>query len=367
MNQVVCLSGEAWSKVPSRSQQLMSRLRDAQVLFFDPPSPNYKAPGRQLRPGLTAYALPPDPFSSSAPRFLTQLMGDRQGKLLRKRLDAHRFRKPLLWCSSPQGAKYLDDFPWRGVVYDCGRYWSSYPDQWEDKLTRAADVVFAASPGLQRRLLPLNPNVTLLPNGANYPMFAKDDLPRPRPLRYVQVPLLGHLGTLWPDLDLSPLVELARTHPNWALVLVGKDEGNPLLPELLTYSNVRHLDRVDTVDLPDYLCAFQVCLYLLRQGRQEDDVIPSRLFELLSAGRPIVAMLRPDQVELFPDVIYGAHSTGEFLELCGHALTESDSFALERRRAYGQANSWAARAQAVNQILESIGLLDPGLQESYFS
>jgi hypothetical protein len=110
------------------------------------------------------------------------------------------------------------------------------------------------------------------------------------------------------------------------------------------------------VDLPDYLCSFQVCLYLQRQSRLYDDVLQPRLFEYLSAGKPIVAMFRPDQVEHFPDVIYAAHSPAEFALLSSRALEETGPWARDRRREYGKAASWSARAGEVNQILESIGL-----------
>ena len=86
------------------------------------------------------------------------------------------------------------------------------------------------------------------------------------------------------------------------------------------------------------------------------DIIRARLFEYLSAGRPIVAMLRPDQVEHFPDVVYGAHSPAEFASLCSRALEERGPWVRERRREYGRAAAWSERANEVNRILESIGL-----------
>ena len=61
--QVVCLAGEPWSAIPTRTQQLMSRMKDADVLYFEPPAPRgsdlWKRKGRKLRPGLIAYTLPP--------------------------------------------------------------------------------------------------------------------------------------------------------------------------------------------------------------------------------------------------------------------------------------------------------------------
>ena len=37
MNQVVCLSTSPWHPIPTRKQQVMRRLPDAEILYFDPP------------------------------------------------------------------------------------------------------------------------------------------------------------------------------------------------------------------------------------------------------------------------------------------------------------------------------------------
>ena len=36
MKQIVCLSNEPWSPSPGRTQQLVARLKDVQVLYFSP-------------------------------------------------------------------------------------------------------------------------------------------------------------------------------------------------------------------------------------------------------------------------------------------------------------------------------------------
>ena len=59
MKQILCLSCTPWRTIPTRTQQLMIRLKDAQVLFFEPPGRRWKDPGRNMRPDLTVYTLPP--------------------------------------------------------------------------------------------------------------------------------------------------------------------------------------------------------------------------------------------------------------------------------------------------------------------
>ena len=360
MRQLVCLSGDAWQGVPTRTQQLMSRMKDTEVLFFQPPDPEHpkawREEGKMLRPGLYVFTMPP-----VAPPRLSQglLLRHTRRKLagfIQARMDRHQFREPVFWSATPAGGQLLDAFACRGLVYDCYRFWPEFPAGWESEIALAADVVFAASPELVEHLAPCSANAVLLPNGANYQMFARDDLPRPPALKDIRGPVLGFMGSLWPDLDLTPARQAALDRPDCTLVLIGPDRGNPQLARLLELPNVRWLDFIPPIELPDYLCSFDVCLYLLRKDGVDDDILQPRIFEYLSTGKPVVSMLHPGQVEHFPDVIYGAHSVAEFSVLCSRALDEAGRWAVDRRRAYGRAAAWSERAREVRRIMESIGL-----------
>ena len=111
------------------------------------------------------------------------------------------------------------------------------------------------------------------------------------------------------------------------------------------------------MEVPLHLARCQVLLNCLREGDADSDVIPPRMYEYLSTGRPIVSMLWPDQVEPFPDVVYGAHSNQEFLTLCEHALEELPSLFAGRRLSHGAAAAWSGRAGCVSRILRTAGLL----------
>ena len=74
MKQIVCLATSPWHPIPTRKQQVMGRLTDCEILYFDPsisylaPLKDksakaklraYKGPEEVIRPGLTVCALPP--------------------------------------------------------------------------------------------------------------------------------------------------------------------------------------------------------------------------------------------------------------------------------------------------------------------
>ena len=119
---------------------------------------------------------------------------------------------------------------------------------------------------------------------------------------------------------------------------------------------MRFLSPVPPVEVPDYLSRFDVCLDLPRRDDPENDVVPSRLYEYLSTGKPVVALYRSEQVEPFPDVVYGAHSPEEYARLCRRALAETGDWARLRRREHGAQAAWSRRAEDVQRILATIGL-----------
>ena len=67
MKQILCMSSEPWSnRLPGRTQQIISRLRDAQILYFYPAQStrdrSYLKGVRQVRPNVAVCALPPIRF-----------------------------------------------------------------------------------------------------------------------------------------------------------------------------------------------------------------------------------------------------------------------------------------------------------------
>ena len=362
MKYIVCLSNEAWSSSPGRTQQLIARLKDVQVLYFSPADSwrdrRFREKGRSVKPNITTYILPPL-YLSMDERYgrLFQLGQQKLARFIAGKMAQHRFRAPLLWTSCPEHVHLLDRLDYDGVVYDCDRIWDDLPPTWEGTLASNADVVFVASQGLADRLSPCSGNIALVPNGAPYPLFSKAVRP-PRDGAAGQAsPLLGWAGTIHRDLDLSPVWYAARRHPEWQFLLLGHREHNPLVKKLIRLPNITFLPPCPQMELPAYLAQCQVLLNLLREGDVDGDVVPPRMYEYLSTGRPIVSMLWPDQVEPFPDVVYGAHSEAEFTTLCEHALEELPALVTHRRMAHGAAAAWSVRAGQVSRILVTAGLL----------
>lgn len=362
MKQILCLSQEPWSnRLPGRTQQIISRLRDAQILYFSPARSHrdhsYRKRGRQVRPNVIVYTLPPV-SSSVSERFprLFRMAWDRIGRYIQEESERRRFTEPLLWTTHPRHVHLVDRLEYGALVYDCDRVWDGFPDHWEGSLARAADVVFAASPLLRDRLSPCSSNIALLPNGFNQPLFDADSH-RPDSMPGATAPILGWAGAIREGLDLSPVLYAAQARPDWGFLLLGGlDRRNPFLRRLNKLPNVYLPGPCPASEVPEWLFRCQVLIDLPRTDRPFDEVVSPRLYEYLATGKPVVTMLWPDQVELFPDVVYGAHDLEEFVTLCAHALEEAPGFA-ERRRQRAAEAAWPRRVDEVERILTTAGLL----------
>lgn len=360
MSIVICISAAPWQSTPTRTQQLMTRLKGAEVLFFEPPEPrgsrDHRRPGRKVRPNVTAYTLP-SLWPSGLPQRLRQRRDRRRlADYIQSVLAKRGERDPLLWIATPEGVHLLDYLPFKGLVYDCDRYWAGLPLDLESDLCLSADVVFAASGGLVDRLSPCSGNIALLPNGCNYPMFAREDIETPAVLGDTIGPVLGYVGTLWADLDYTPIFTAMAAHPEWNFLLLGKAEPSPGLKRLRESDQVILAERCPLIQVPDYVRHCDVCLDLRRQG-SSNDVIPGRVYEYLAAGRPVVRHSFPGQVEDMPELLYQSDDPHGFTAACERALREDGPWLRRRRAQVGEAASWENRAAEVQRILESNALL----------
>jgi len=352
MKQIVCLSHSRWNTRPNRTQQILTRLPNTKILFFEPPGKDtQRNSGLRVRSNVVVYSLP---LALGGEHSLVRKRNEAKiADFIQNVMDQHHFRDPLLWCTTPQYAFLLDALSYRCLVYDCQREWDDLPLDWESELAIAADVIFAASPGLVERLSPCSDNIALLPNGVNHQMFFRDELIPPRALRNLPRPIFARVGDIFADLELDPVIFAAQRQPEWTFLFIGR-VSRQAMRTLTTLSNVVLTGAVPSVELPDHLVVCDVLFDLLRTSRRNSDVIPGRVYEYLATEKPVVLMGEPQLPEPFPDIVYTAYDGREFLRDCRDALAEQDPRKAASRLACARDASWSTRAQTVARILDSI-------------
>lgn len=390
MRQIVCISTSNYYPIPTRKQNVMNRLSDAEIIYIDPPvsyiaplkdkktKPRltaYKKPGEKAQENITVYAAPPViPFFNKR-RWINRLNQKRMARWLKKIIKDHGFEKPYLWCYSPVSCDLVDEIPNSGVIYDCVDRHSAYQgminpavvDRMEEELAKKSRQVFCTAQGLYDTLAEYNPGTALIPNGAAYEIFSQA---AEAPLKACggkpsgekpKGPVFGFVGMLQECIDYDCIRAVAEAYPEGRVVMIGKSLPGVDLSPLAACGNIELVGLVPQAELPSYIRDFDVCLNAFREGRLSKDVSPLKFYEYLATGKPIVSTGEPLQVRDFADVVYIAHGREAFVKACGEALAEKDQDkeAQEkkaRRMAYGKACSWEERVRQMEAILTERGV-----------
>lgn len=381
MKQIVCLSTSPWYPIPTRKQQVMSRLNNAQVLYFDP-SVSYLAPFKDAnareklhayknsavkpKENIWVYSLPPVfPFFNRF-RFINRINQKRMARYVNKKMKDHGFINPIVWVYSPVTCDAVEHISHRALVYDCVDRHSAYGGQMNPKLVdamemelaRKSDMVFATAASLCKRLQEVNAAAAFIPNGANYERFATAAQPQPVPEDMIGLegPILGFVGALQACISYNLIVAAAKARPNWNFVLIGGKKPGVDLAELEALPNVYFLGLKPNEQLPQYMAQFDVCLNLFASSDLSKDVSPLKFYEYLATGKPIVSTPQPDQILQFSPIIHIADNEETFIHACEAALEDTGEERRNCRMHAGKESSWDARVAQMSKILEKMGI-----------
>lgn len=388
-NHIVCLSTTNYHPLPTRKQNVMNRLQNAEILYFDPPvsviAPlkdkkcrerlwKYRQAGDKPQENITVYALPPVlPFFNKY-RWINRWNQKRQAAFVRRKMQAHGFgNETVLWCYSPSSADITAHLPHKYLIYDCVDRHSAYQghltpavvDGMERDLACGADMVFSTAVGLHETLRQYHPDAQMIPNGAAYEIFSRvqterDSLPCPEEMKNLPHPVFGFVGMLQECIDYDLLEALAKERPDATIFCIGRTLPGVSLDRFKPYANVVFRGLVPQTALPAYIAQFDVCLNVFRAGALSRDVSPLKFYEYLATGKPVVSTREPLQVEDFQDVVYIAQDRAAFLRLCNQAAQENDPEKVQKRLQYGAQCSWSERVRQMEETLYGKKILERG-------
>jgi glycosyltransferase involved in cell wall biosynthesis len=175
---------------------------------------------------------------------------------------------------------------------------------------RAADAVVVVSEGFRTHItdrgIPAE-KVHTIRNGVDISRFQPGEPANPRTRARLGASdgdvLVLYIGAHGISQGLSVVVDAASRVTNssvrFALVGEGADKANVLhrMEELKT-TNVASFDGVPRDDVPGLLAAADICLVPLRDVPLFSTFIPSKIFEYLAAGKPVVASVRGEPGEI---------------------------------------------------------------------
>jgi GT2 family glycosyltransferase/glycosyltransferase involved in cell wall biosynthesis len=248
-------------------------------------------------------------------------------------------------------------YGWK-VVYDCMDEHRGFQENsarmlaHEEELSQRSDLVLATAHRLFEKQAQLNPRCLLVPNAADFAHFHTAPPLLAAEVRGLPRPIIGYYGAIAEWFDSAVVGALARARPHWSFVLIGSTAGADLAP-LEGLPNVLLLGEKPYAVLPAYLHAFDLCLIPFKKTPLTDATNPVKLFEYLSAGKPVVAT-DLDELRHYADYVYLVALPEGWLPAIEAALHEDWPAQAQARTDFARRQTWDERTARLREALNAL-------------
>jgi GT2 family glycosyltransferase/glycosyltransferase involved in cell wall biosynthesis len=240
------------------------------------------------------------------------------------------------------------------VTYDCMDEWENFTGihqavvRAETRLAEGCDLLIVSAERLQRKWRARGLNSVLVRNAVDFEFYRERCQPNAL-LAGVTHPIAGYFGAIADWFDVELLADVARQRPLYQFVLLGGvfDVDVKALDAL---PNVTRLGQQPYSTMPLYLYHFDACLIPFKVNRITEATDPVKLYEYLSAGKPVVSTALPELASC-ADHVYLAADRESFLRQLDRAVADVDSGRADSRRAFAAAHTWSDRYQRVTAAL----------------
>jgi glycosyltransferase involved in cell wall biosynthesis len=281
----------------------------------------------------------------------------RRAAALRRELD-----KLVAWdhavaiVISPVWSPWLDELPFRHVIYDCIDELEVHVPRpelaaiyraWEERLIARIDAAVVTAVGLGvalRRRRPTLP-VTVIRNGVDADRFRSlaASTPRPSDVPRRDRSVVGFVGALYEWIDWDLIRDTARQTPEFDFVFVGPRDRRAARAAARGLANVRLLGPRAYEHVPAYLAACDICWVPFKQDAVGQAANPVKIYEYLALGKPVVTTPVADTGS-FGGLVQVACTPAEMAErlrAAAHAAPEAAAARID----FARENSWDVRAR----------------------
>jgi glycosyltransferase involved in cell wall biosynthesis len=354
---ILCVSWLRWDHLPLVPQHMMRRLaKRNRVLFVDPQvalstvvrhplSMRREVVGqvrawlggvKRVSESLHVYYPPPTLLQTGHVAWNDELNRRLLAGAIRRVAKRLGIDSPILWLYEPYAVRPAGQFGEKLVVYECNDDVSSFATlaykrenlrRLEDDLARSADVVIATSRSLHEAKKRQNPRAHYFPSAVDFELFhsaTSPTLPVPEDVARLPKPILGYVGSItnyrieWDWIRAAIAAENVRG----SFVFVGPCV-EPPPRDLVDSPSVRFVGPRPPEALPGYLKAFDVCMIPYKGEEFLKACQPTKTFEYLAGGKPVVSADIPEIAE-HHGVVRTSRTAAEFVAAIEAALRDAE-------------------------------------------
>lgn len=259
---------------------------------------------------------------------------------------------------------------WPDVAYEMGSFapgslYGGFFERIARRAYAAADLVVSVSPGKVRKLMDYVPggNVSLIPNGVDESFLDnEDDSVLVGRLRLGDGPICTYIGNIGLAQGLGTLLDIAKARPGVRFLLFGEGADKVALQNRVREESIGNVEFCGTVGARGvYTVLHRANLaYVPLVSSRLRDSVPTKMFEALACGCPVLLAAQGDAADLLDSCGLGAHAAPEdteallaaFDRLVGHSFSDEERVAASRWTAENHSRQKFARVFA-----EEIGKL----------
>ncbi len=362
--EILCFCHLRWDFVFQRPQHLLTRFgRRGRVHFWEEPRFETIERATLVRSERTDGVITLTPILPHG--------GTRQGvidalrKLLDEYIEEQEIAQMVSWYYTPMALVFSGHLTPAVTVYDCMdellAFQGAPPElrEQENRLFQRADVVFVGGASLFASKRSQHRNAHLFPSSIDREHFAaaRQKQQDPADQNEIPHPRIGFYGVLDERLDCDLLRDLAVTHPDWHLVLVG-----PVVKisedKLPRAANLHYIGPKSYLELPRYLAGWDMAMLPFARNDSTQFISPTKTPEYLAGGKQVISTPIRDVVSPYGDMklVKIGGDADEFAEAISRGLVGPDKEWLSRVDDFLALNSWD---QTFEQMWEQIERVTP--------
>ncbi|MDD3416728.1 MAG: glycosyltransferase [Lachnospiraceae bacterium] len=208
----------------------------------------------------------------------------------------------------------------------------------ERKVVAESDVVFIDNQATINDYKDLNQNIYYIPQGVNTDtFFPNDDCPK----EYI-----GYIGNLHFAIDYDFFEQLIQINQNQKFLIIGAIIEKKAF-SLLKYPNVTYVPQVAKNELNSYLSKMKVGLIPYLINDVTVGVYPTKLFEYISSGVPVISTNLPEVAQ---------YANNDYLKIINNPELINVDFSFKNTETILKENTWDMRwneyLKRINQCLK---------------
>lgn len=225
----------------------------------------------------------------------------------------------------------------------------------EAQLVKNSDLVICTSKALYNEKVLQNEHTYFVPNATDSGQMVDTSeltLKIHEKVKGLPKPIVGYLGTIERRIDYDLIQKIILVNPDKTFILAGPVTENYIPEYFYRINNLHIVGAIPYQEVPHMINSFDVAIIPFKKDSVSDTIFPIKLFEYLSAGKPVICTdFNPDLKDFTNDMVKYCSDANIFSEAINEAITTDSISKIEQRKALAKENTWKKRSDQIGKII----------------